>query len=240
MQRLLSVAPGFDASGLLTLQVQTSGQRYRDVQIARRFFLDALESVRQVPGVAAAAFTSQLPLSGDVDKYGVQLESSRSDAKIEERDAFRYAVTAGYFEMMGIPLRAGRLFDDRDVADSAPVVLISESMAKRRFRGRDPDWRAGSRRADRSSVVHDRRRGGRREAGVVVGRAVGWRLHAEHAVAFRRPDLVARRPCARERGWTSCSPFVRRSGRWTRISRSSASRRWKAGWRPRLPSGDSR
>ena len=138
MQRLLSVAPGFDASGLLTLQVQTSGQRYRDVQTARRFFLDALESVRQVPGVAAAAFTSQLPLSGDFDKYGVQLESSRSDAKIEERDAFRYAVTAGYFEMMGIPLRAGRLFDDRDVADSAPVVLISESMAKRRFRGRDP------------------------------------------------------------------------------------------------------
>ena len=68
----------------------------------------------------------------------MQLESSGSDAKIEERDAFRYAVTAGFFEMMGIPLRAGRLFDARDVADSAPVVLISESMAKRRFRGRDP------------------------------------------------------------------------------------------------------
>ena len=41
-----------------------------------RFFAQALEAVRQVPGVTAAAFTSQLPLSGDLDEYGVHFESS--------------------------------------------------------------------------------------------------------------------------------------------------------------------
>ena len=138
MQRLLAVPPGFDPPGLLTMQVQTSGQRFFDPDITHRFFSAALDAVREVPGVVAAAFTSQLPLSGDFDRYGVQLQASGMDAMNEERSAFRYAVSAGYFETMGIPLRSGRLLDARDRAATTPVVVVSESLARRRFRGRDP------------------------------------------------------------------------------------------------------
>jgi putative ABC transport system permease protein len=138
MQRLLAIAPGFDSRQLLTLQVQPSSQRYMDAERSQRFLQDALDAVRRVPGVRAAAFTSQLPLSGDSDRYGVQLESSGPAAQEEERDAFRYAVSAGYFEAMGIPLRAGRLLDERDTAEAPPAVVISESLARRRFAGRDP------------------------------------------------------------------------------------------------------
>lgn len=90
------------------------------------------------PGVAAAAFTSQLPLSADFDKYGVTFESSPNDDRQKDRGAFRYAVTPGYFEAIGIPLRRGRLLDSRDVAGSPPVVVINESYAMRRLPRIDP------------------------------------------------------------------------------------------------------
>jgi putative ABC transport system permease protein len=140
LQRLFAVAPGFDSSNLLTMQVQTYGRRYDDDRVCHRFFAQALEEVRQVPGITTAAFTSQLPLSGadaSIEVYGVQIE--RLQNTTERVDAYRYAVTPGYFETMGIPLRRGRLFDARDMA-GAPVrpVIISESFAKREFPGQNP------------------------------------------------------------------------------------------------------
>jgi putative ABC transport system permease protein len=141
LQRLFAVAPGFEASGVLTMQVQTYGRRYDDDSACHRFFAQALEAVRQVPGVTTAAFTSELPLSGDdasTNVYGVQFEP-RVNATAERSDAYRYAVTPGYFETMGIPLRRGRLLDAHDLAGApARPALISESFARRKFPGQDP------------------------------------------------------------------------------------------------------
>jgi putative ABC transport system permease protein len=137
LQHLFAVAPGFDASHLLTLQVQTSGHRFNEDSTTHRFFAQALEAVGHVPGVTRAAFTSQLPLSGDSDVYGLQFESSPNDPK-QDHGAFRYAATPGYFETLGIPLRSGRLLDAHDVAGAPVAVLISEAFAKRKFPGQDP------------------------------------------------------------------------------------------------------
>jgi putative ABC transport system permease protein len=119
------------------MQVQTSGQRFRDDSTTHQFFAQALEAVRHVPGVTTASFTSQLPLSSDSDLYGAQFESSPNDPA-QDYGAFRYAVTPGYFETIGIPLRTGRLLDSHDVAGSPVAVLINESFAKRKFPGQDP------------------------------------------------------------------------------------------------------
>jgi putative ABC transport system permease protein len=78
--------------------------------------------------------TSQLPLSGDHDEYGVRFEATPSQPAATF-STFRYAVTPGYLETMRIPLRAGRLIDDRDTAAAPRVALISESLAERRFQG---------------------------------------------------------------------------------------------------------
>jgi predicted permease len=138
MQRLFAVDPGFDTSRLLAMQVQTSGYRY-DKDTIQRFFAQSLEAVRQVPGVTAAAFTSQLPLSGDLeDGYGVHFESTTTGNPEADSSALRYAVSPGYFETMAIPLRRGRLLNEHDVADAPPVVLISESLAKSKFLDQDP------------------------------------------------------------------------------------------------------
>jgi putative ABC transport system permease protein len=137
LQRLFAISPGFYASNMLTMQVQTSGRRF-DKDATHQFFAQALEVVRQAPGVTAAAFTSQLPLSEDLDEYGVQFEPSPNGKPEGGYSSFRYAVSPGYFETMGIPLRRGRLLDARDV-DGAPLaVLISESLAKRKFPHQDP------------------------------------------------------------------------------------------------------
>jgi putative ABC transport system permease protein len=135
LRRLFAVPPGFDPSHLLTMQVQTFGRRFDDDRICHQFFEQALDSVRQVPGVTAAAFTSQLPLSGDSDVYGARFEGDDPEAGYP---VFRYAVTPGYFEMIGIPLRRGRLLDAHDVAGSPRAILISDSFARRRFPSEDP------------------------------------------------------------------------------------------------------
>jgi putative ABC transport system permease protein len=138
LQRLFAIAPGFEASHVLTLQVQTSGQRFSDEAVRHQFFADALDAVRGIPGVSAAAWTSQLPLSGDDDQYGVRFESSPSDNPDGEGSALRYAVSPGYFETMQIPLRRGRLLDAHDRTGSPAAVVINESFAKRRFPAQDP------------------------------------------------------------------------------------------------------
>jgi predicted permease len=136
LERLFAVDPGFVPARLLTMRVQASSGRFDDDGETFRFFSQALTAVRQVPGVTAAAFTSQLPLSGDGDMYGVHFESSPTGRN--EGAVFRYAVTPGFFEAMRIPLRRGRVLDATDKEGSPPVVVINESFAKRKFPGRNP------------------------------------------------------------------------------------------------------
>jgi putative ABC transport system permease protein len=138
LQQLFAIHPGFDSSHLLTMNVQTSGRRF-DQAATNRFFADALEAVRKVPGVNQAAFTSQLPLSGDGDDgYGVHFESSPTGNPEADNGALRYAVSPGYVEAMGIPLRGGRLLDEHDTSNAPHAVLISESLANSKFPGQDP------------------------------------------------------------------------------------------------------
>src|SRR5262249_47274268 len=136
MERLIRVSPGLRSSSLLRMQVQTSGPRFREPEATFRFFQNALDAARQVHGVKSAAFTNQLPMSGDLDSYGVHLERPTQRPELN-RSAFRYAVTPGYFETAGIPLLRGRLLEESDRAGAPAVALVTESLAKSRFPGGD-------------------------------------------------------------------------------------------------------
>jgi len=133
--RLFAVDPGFDASHLLTMQVQTSGHKFDDPNVTRRFFAQALEQARALPGVTSAAFTSLLPLTDDTQygSYGTEFEKDKNSY-----DTFRYVVTPGYFETMRIPLRRGRYLDKGDIATAPFAVVISESLAREEFGTLDP------------------------------------------------------------------------------------------------------
>ena len=138
LQQLLGTPAGFDPSNVLTLQVQASGQRFTDDAVTHRFFADALDAIRRVPGVETAGYSSQLPLTGDFDSYGIHFESSSAPPTDEDRSGFRYAISPDYQAALRIPLLAGRRLDDRDVAGAPRAVVISESLARRRVPGRDP------------------------------------------------------------------------------------------------------
>src|SRR5258706_2660535 len=152
LQRLFSIATGFDPARLLTMQVHVSGRRFEEDAATLRFFAQALDSVRQTPGVTAAAFTSLLPLSGDpLGQYGIQFEGGEGRESV-----FRYVATPGFCETMGIALLRGRLLDARDVAGAPSAVVISESLARAKFPGKEPigqRLRAGPPNRPWSSVV---------------------------------------------------------------------------------------
>ena len=135
MHRLLAVDPGFDASHLITMQIQESGHRY-DTGVARvQFFEQALDKIRHLPGIVSAGATSQVPLSGDQEIYGIQFEKDNNPLG---DPALRYAVTPGYLETMHIPLLRGRLLNENDRVGAPVAVLISQSLANNHFGRQDP------------------------------------------------------------------------------------------------------
>jgi putative ABC transport system permease protein len=136
LQQWFAISPGFEAARVLTMQVQASGRRF-DTAGTHRFFVSALEAVRKVPGVSAAAFTTQLPLSGQREEYGVALHTEADGEAAPGNPAFRYAVTATYFDTLALPLLRGRALTSHDTANAPRVALISESLAKK-LPGPDP------------------------------------------------------------------------------------------------------
>lgn len=137
VQRIFAVGPGFNAAHVLTMQVQTSGHLFDDDKYTHQFFAQALEAVRHVPGVRSAGFTSQLPLSDDLEIYGAVVDLGSRDPG-RRSPALRYAVTPGYFTAMQIPLRSGRLFEEHDLTAGPPVAVISEFMEHSRFGNTNP------------------------------------------------------------------------------------------------------
>ncbi len=138
--RLFSIGPGFNPSHMLTLQVQTAGHKFDNLDASRsgdkvklRFFAQALDAVRGVPGVKSAAFTSLLPLTdGQFGVYGAHFENDPPDGG---KNVYRYVASPGFCEAMGIPLLRGRLLDEHDTAGSPRALLISASLAKKQFPG---------------------------------------------------------------------------------------------------------
>jgi putative ABC transport system permease protein len=136
--RLFAVDPGFQSAPVLTMQVQTSGHKFDDESTRRQFFAQALEQVSHVRGVNSAAFTSLLPLSDKREALTAGTYGTLFEKDQRGYDVFLYAVTADYFQTMGIPLHRGRFLDKRDVAGTPQAVVISESLARSEFSGEDP------------------------------------------------------------------------------------------------------
>jgi putative ABC transport system permease protein len=113
---LLAAPTGFEPEGVLTVKVEAAGARYETEADVRSFFDRLLAEARALPGVEAASLTSQLPLSGEFDSYGVHFRSRPRANPEEDPSAHRYAVSSDYLEAMGIRLLRGRGFEPSDFA----------------------------------------------------------------------------------------------------------------------------
>jgi putative ABC transport system permease protein len=136
--RLESVNPGFRPDHVLTMQVSLPESRYSDFNVGL-FYKQLLERLRVLPGVQFAAITRKAPLSGGDDtSLNFIIENRPVIERSADQPRAQYrAVSAEYFDALGIPLIRGRHFDRTDAENTPGVVLINETLARTYFGGDD-------------------------------------------------------------------------------------------------------
>ncbi|MBA0088366.1 MAG: ABC transporter permease [Acidobacteria bacterium Pan2503] len=138
LSRLLVVSPGFEPANVLSMQTSVLGQRFSNNAVVRQYFAEAVERLRVLPGVQSAAAASQIPLAGNMDRYGFHAEGKIHANPEEDPSAERYCITPGFLETMRIPLIRGRDVSSADNATAPQVLLIGETTARRMWPGEDP------------------------------------------------------------------------------------------------------
>ena len=129
---LLRADPGFVAEHVATGRIALAGPRYRDGVAQQRFFDDVIARVRPAPGVQWAGAVSSAPLQGGGTNT-FRVEGQPEPPASRRPEATMRAVAGDYFTAMGIPLRAGRAFTADDDSSSRPVMIVSETLARRMF-----------------------------------------------------------------------------------------------------------
>ncbi|MFN2564948.1 MAG: ADOP family duplicated permease [Gemmatimonadaceae bacterium] len=121
---------GLNADGVLTVAVQLPPGAYRTAESRVRFQQQFEERLRALPGVRAVASTGELP-TRVMNRNGLVVEGAPPPPSDAQPFVLYTAVSDDYFRALGIPLRSGRTFGAQDHADAPPVVVISESAARR-------------------------------------------------------------------------------------------------------------
>jgi putative ABC transport system permease protein len=134
--RLGSVQPGLRTERLLTASVSLPEVAYPKNENIIAFFDQLLPKIRALPGVESASTIVPLPLSGrnmttdfDIEEHPLP-EGQRAAEPVR-------VIATDYFKTMGIPVRQGRVFDERDRFESAPVVIVNERFANKYFPGQN-------------------------------------------------------------------------------------------------------
>ncbi|HSE19710.1 MAG TPA: ABC transporter permease [Pyrinomonadaceae bacterium] len=135
--RLLQTNIGFNTENLLTMTVIAPPSKYTEVNQQINFNDRLRERVQSLPGVAAAGTVNILPVNaGNTTRFYIDGDPVPAPGK--ETEANIRTVSDDYFKTLGVPLLAGRMFDERDAADKPGVVIIGKTIADRMFGGRDP------------------------------------------------------------------------------------------------------
>ena len=152
LMKVLEVNPGFRVDGILAMDVALPWLDDPNAKARQAmFFAQLIDRLGHIPGVRNVGATSGLPLmDGGLPDGGFLLLAPHEvpptlegllamfDQK-ERRGVADFCVaTAGYFQVLGIPVVRGRIFEERDTANAPHVAVISESLARDRWPGQDP------------------------------------------------------------------------------------------------------
>jgi putative ABC transport system permease protein len=135
--RLLQTNLGFQTENLLTMTVILPPAKYTDVNQQINFNDQLRQHVQSLPGVVGAGTVNILPVnSGNTTRFYIDGDPVPAPGK--ETEANIRTVSDDYFKTLGVPLLAGRMFDERDGPNNPGVVIIGKTIADRMFAGRDP------------------------------------------------------------------------------------------------------
>ncbi|MCC5023936.1 MAG: ABC transporter permease [Candidatus Synoicihabitans palmerolidicus] len=133
---LQSVPPGFRPENVLTVRLAPPPTHYEtNAELATIAHL--VDEVSTVPGVVAASVNASTPLTGITLTYPSWREGTTTDAA-SALDSVYAPVSPDDFKTVQLPLKRGRLLNEFDTAEEAPVAVINETYARRMFPGRDP------------------------------------------------------------------------------------------------------
>jgi putative ABC transport system permease protein len=160
LMKVLEVNPGFRVEKIVTMDVSLPRPEWTDWKAKAGqaiFFHNLIERLGHIPGVRQVGATSDLPMTGrvangqfllmtqnELPKNPTNLQELSRDFDILFRQKERLGeadfcvATDGYFQALGIPVLRGRIFDERDGPDSPHVAVISASLARERWPGKDP------------------------------------------------------------------------------------------------------
>jgi putative ABC transport system permease protein len=136
--RLQLVHPGFEAENVLTLRIDLPGKRYDRPEKTAAFFSQLETRVSALPGVEAVGMTTELPLSGQPNDTGFTVAGRPPVRPNEGYGADFRRVNRQLFQAMRIPLLRGRQFTEQEVSAGAPVLIVSESLARAVFPNEEP------------------------------------------------------------------------------------------------------
>jgi putative ABC transport system permease protein len=137
--RLQEVHLGFQPAGILTFQLAPPDAKYPDFARRLGVFRRALQSLSSLPGVTGAAMSSGIPMGqGNYNRSpfmatGRSILPEGTALPIDWRTA-----SPGYFQLMGIPLLAGRDFTDADGPDATEAIVVSRAAAQHFWGNEDP------------------------------------------------------------------------------------------------------
>jgi predicted permease len=128
--QLNHVDPGFNSSNLLTFRVSLSPTRYPKTESLVPFYDEVLRRIDSLPGVRSSTISLTLPMMGFP-----MMPVQPADAplrKLNQRPlGMIQFITSDYFRTLGIPLRRGREFTERDKIGAPPVTIINEALARK-------------------------------------------------------------------------------------------------------------
>jgi len=153
LMKVLEVNPGFRVDKIVTMDVSLPWVDDPKAKAGQGiFFSNLIERLKQIPGVRKVGATSGLPMNQDGGlPDGMFLLMAENEipktmdgfgALLQQKERIGIAdfcvATDGYFQVLGIPLIRGRIFDERDGANSPHVAVISEALARDRWPNQDP------------------------------------------------------------------------------------------------------
>jgi putative ABC transport system permease protein len=152
LMKVLEVNPGFRVDKIVAMDVSLPWVEDPKAKAAQAiFFSNLIDRLKQIPGVRNVGAVSALPIADGGLPDGMFLQMTQNELPktvdgfgplLQQKERIGSAdfgvATDGYFQVLGIPLIRGRIFDERDGPNSPHVAVISESLARDRWKSQDP------------------------------------------------------------------------------------------------------
>src|SRR5467141_899835 len=151
LMKVLEVNPGFRVEKIVTMDVSLPWVEDPQAKAGQAiFFSNLIDRLKQIPGVRKVGAASALPMDGGLPDGMFLLMTQNEipkttdgfDSLLRQKERLGSAdfcvASDGYFQVLGVPLIRGRIFDERDGANSPHVAVISESLARDRWPNQDP------------------------------------------------------------------------------------------------------